>query len=69
MAMTFSLEGLIDGGTTIVGIGTYSGRHRGTGKAMTARVAHVWNMDKGKVVRCEQFADTRLVGRTHVSCT
>ena len=57
----FALERLIDGGTTIVGIGTYSGRHKGTGKAMTARVVHVWDMGNGKVVRFEQFADTRLV--------
>jgi len=40
---TFSLERLIDGGTTIVGIGTYSGHYKKTGKTMTARVVHVWD--------------------------
>jgi uncharacterized protein len=58
---TFSLESLIDGGKTIVGIGTYSGHYKKTGKAMTARVVHVWDMADGKVVQFEQFADTRLV--------
>jgi ketosteroid isomerase-like protein len=57
----FSLESLIDGGSTIVGIGTYSGAYRKTGKAMRARVVHVWDMEDGKVVRFEQFTDTRLV--------
>jgi Ketosteroid isomerase-related protein len=58
---TFTLERLIDGGATIVGIGTYSGTYRKTGKAMTARVVHVWDMDDGKVVTFEQFTDTKLV--------
>jgi ketosteroid isomerase-like protein len=57
----FSLESLIDGGSTIVGIGTYAGAYKMTGKAMRARVVHVWEMDDGKVVRFEQFTDTKLV--------
>jgi ketosteroid isomerase-like protein len=57
----FSLESLIDGGSTIVGIGTYAGAYKKTGKAMRARVVHVWDMDDGKVVRFEQFTDTKLV--------
>ena len=57
----FKLERLIDGGDTVVGIGTYSGTYRKTGKAMSARVVHVWDMDDGKVVRFEQFTDTKLV--------
>ena len=57
------LERLVDGGTTIVGIGTYSGTYRKTGKTMSARVVHVWDMDDGKVVRFEQFTDTKLVAK------
>jgi uncharacterized protein len=57
----FVLERLIDGGTTIIGIGTYSGQYASTGKAMTARVVHVWDVEDGRVVRFEQFTDTRLV--------
>ena len=57
----FSLERLIDGGSTIIGIGTYSGAYKRTGKAMRARVVHVWDMNVGKVVRFEQFTDTELV--------
>ncbi|MGY3590409.1 ketosteroid isomerase-like protein [Bradyrhizobium sp. USDA 4341] len=58
---TFTLERLIDGGTTIVGIGTYFGHFKPTGKAMSARVVHVWDVDEGRVARFEQFTDTRLV--------
>jgi uncharacterized protein len=37
----FELERLVDGGDNVIGIGTYRGRFRATGKAMQARVAHV----------------------------
>lgn len=57
----FVLERLIDGDKTIVGIGTYSGHYRSTGKTMTARVTHVWDVDDGRVLRFEQFTDTKLV--------
>jgi ketosteroid isomerase-like protein len=58
---TFKLERLVDGGDTVVGIGTYSGTYRKTGKAMSARVVHVWDLKDGKVERFEQFTDTKLV--------
>ncbi|MGN6305945.1 MAG: nuclear transport factor 2 family protein [Mesorhizobium sp.] len=58
---TFKLERLVDGGDTVVGIGTYSGTYRKTGKAMSARVVHVWDFKGGKVERFEQFTDTKLV--------
>lgn len=58
---TLKVERLIDGGDTIVGIGTYSGVYKATGKAMQARVTHVWDMKDGKVAKFEQFTDTLLV--------
>lgn len=57
----FDLEELVDGGDVVVGIGTYSGVYKATGKSMTARVAHVWRLRDGVVVAFEQFADTHLV--------
>ncbi len=59
----FSLERLIDGGNTIVALGVYSGTFRATGRSMKARVAHVWQVQEGKIIRFEQFADTLLVAR------
>lgn len=57
----FHLERLVDGGDTIVAIGNYSGVYRATGKTMRARVAHVWQVEGGKLRRFEQFADTLLM--------
>lgn len=59
----FALEKLIDGGEHIVGVGTYAGRHRKTGKATQARVSHVWQLAAGKIVAFEQFTDTLLVAQ------
>ena len=59
----FSLEKLIDGGDHIVGVGTYSGTYKKTGKAMQARVTHVWRLAGGKIVAFEQFTDTLLVAQ------
>jgi ketosteroid isomerase-like protein len=59
----FELERLIDGGDAIVAIGTCSGTFTGTGKPMTARVTHVWDLEDGKVARFEQFTDTLLVAQ------
>ena len=58
---TLKVDRLIDGGDTIVGVGTYTGTYKKTGKSMTARVTHVWDMKDGKVVQFEQFTDTALV--------
>lgn len=59
----FELQSLIDGGEHIVGIGAYHGTYRATGKAMQARVAHIWHLQDGKIVAFEQFTDTLLVRR------
>ncbi len=58
---TFTLERLVDGDATIVGIGSYSGTYKKTGRSMNVRVVHVWDMEDGKAVRFEQFTDTKLV--------
>ncbi|BAV46952.1 Ketosteroid isomerase [Mesorhizobium loti] len=60
------LEKLVDGGSTIVGIGTYSGVYKKTGKPMSARVVHVWEMKAGKALSFEQFTDTSLVAAATV---
>lgn len=59
----FSPETLIDGGDHIVGIGTYTGTYKKTGKAMKARVTHVWRLAGSKIVAFEQFTDTLLVAQ------
>lgn len=59
----FSLEKLIDGGEHIVGVGTYTGTYKKSGKAMQVRVTHVWQLAGGRVVAFEQFTDTLLVAQ------
>jgi uncharacterized protein len=59
----FHLETLIDADDCVVGIGPYHGTYRATGKAMEARVAHLWRVEGGLVRRFEQFTDTLLVAQ------
>jgi ketosteroid isomerase-like protein len=59
----FKLESLIDGGDRIVATGNYHGSYRATGKSMVARVAHVWQLEQGKIVKFEQFTDTLLAAQ------
>lgn len=58
---TFTLERLIDGGASIIGVGTYTGVYKKTGKSMRARVVHIWELEDQKVRKFEQFTDTFLV--------
>ena len=58
-----AVDEVIDGGDTVVGIGTYSGTHTRTGRFFVARVAHVWRLENGEVVAFEQFTDTEMVAR------
>lgn len=58
---SFTLERLLDAGTTAIGLGSYKATSKETGKSFTARVAHVWDVKNGKVTRFEQFTDTAIV--------
>ncbi|QDE34241.1 nuclear transport factor 2 family protein [Microbacterium foliorum] len=60
---TVAIDEVIDGGDVVVGIGTYSGTYRATGRFFAARVAHVWRLTEHRVVAFEQFTDTELVNR------
>jgi hypothetical protein len=41
--------------------GTYTGKHKLTGKAFSARVAHLWKLRNGKIISFEQFVDSQTV--------
>ena len=60
---TVAIDEVLDAGDAVVGIGTYSGTYRRTGRFFAARVAHVWRLADGRVVAFEQFTDTELVSR------
>jgi ketosteroid isomerase-like protein len=57
----FDLDEVVDGGDTVVGVGTYSATCKATGRPMQARVVHVWKLRDGKATAFEQFADTLKV--------
>lgn len=54
-------DGYLADGDKVVAYGTYSGTNNKTGKAFTARVAHLWKLKDGKIVSFEQFVDSQPV--------
>lgn len=58
---TFTPEDYVAGDDKVVAYGTYSGIHKITGKAFTARVAHIWKLKDGKIISFEQFVDSQTV--------
>jgi uncharacterized protein len=60
---TLAVDEVIDGGDTVVGLGTYAGTHKQTGRSFAARVVHIWRLEGGKATAFEQITDTELVNR------
>ncbi|HZI20459.1 MAG TPA: nuclear transport factor 2 family protein [Pyrinomonadaceae bacterium] len=52
-------EEWLDAGNHVVVLGTYRGEHRVTGREVRAQFAHVWGLKGGRVVRFQQYTDTR----------
>ncbi|MEE8104816.1 MAG: nuclear transport factor 2 family protein [Planctomycetota bacterium] len=52
------IDEFVDGGRTVVVLGKYVGRHRETGRDMTAVFAHVYEVDDGRITRFRQYTDT-----------
>ncbi|MDD7942193.1 nuclear transport factor 2 family protein [Actinomycetospora lutea] len=52
------VERVLADGDTVVGICTYRGTYRATGREMVARVVHVWEIRDGRALRMEQFVDS-----------
>jgi ketosteroid isomerase-like protein len=50
---------VIDGGDTVVVEGRYKGKMKATGALVDAQFAHVWDLRNGKVVRFQQYTDTK----------
>jgi ketosteroid isomerase-like protein len=57
----------LEQGDTAVGIGTYSGTCKATGKSFTARVVHVFRVRDGKIAAFEQFTDTGAIAAAKAS--
>jgi uncharacterized protein len=57
------VDELLDAGETVVALGHYVGRHRATGTAIRAQLAHVWRIEDGKAKSFQQYTDTLQVAR------
>lgn len=52
-------EEWLDAGNHIVVLGAYSGRHKETDREVRAQFAHIWGVTHGRVVRFQQYTDTK----------
>ena len=55
------VDEVLQDGDTVIGIGTYSGVYKATGRPFSARVVHIWRFADGKAVKFEQITDTAMV--------
>jgi uncharacterized protein len=52
-------EEWLDAGNHVVVLGTYTGKHKETGREVRAQFAHVWGVKGDRVVRFQQYTDTK----------
>ncbi|MDF1799721.1 MAG: nuclear transport factor 2 family protein [Planctomycetota bacterium] len=52
------IDEYLPGEAHVVVLGEYTGRHRGTGRAMGSLFAHVYEVEAGRIRRFRQVADT-----------
>lgn len=52
-------ERFVEAGDTVVVEGRYQGKMKTTGTSVDAQFAHVWQLREGKVVRFQQYTDTK----------
>jgi len=56
---TIQPANFIDGGDSVVVEGRYRGKMKASGKSLDAQFAHVWELRNGKIVRFQQYTDSR----------
>ena len=52
-------DSFLDAGEAVIAQGHYSGVYKATGKKVRAQFAHVWTLSGGKVVKFQQYTDTK----------
>jgi len=58
-AFTVTPEEWLDAGDRVVVLGTYTGTFKATGREVRAQFAHVWSLAGSRVVRFQQYTDTK----------
>jgi ketosteroid isomerase-like protein len=56
---SISVDNVIDGGDAVVTEGRYRATVKKTGTPVDAQFAHVWQLRDGKIVRFQQYTDTK----------
>jgi len=56
---TVTPEEWLDAGNQVVVLGIYTGTHKATGKAVRAQFAHVWAVRGARVLRFQEYTDTK----------
>ena len=56
---TVTPEEWLDAGNRVVVLGTYRGTHKATGNRVRAQFAHIWGVKEGRVLRFQQYTDTK----------
>ena len=51
-------EQFVADGDTVVMLGHYAWKHKSSGEPAVVKMAHVWTLDGGKLVRFQQHVDT-----------
>ncbi|MDV7695933.1 nuclear transport factor 2 family protein [Chryseobacterium soli] len=57
----FTPEEYVASEDKVVAYGTYTGTYKVSGKPFEARVAHIWKLKNGKIIKFEQFVDSQTV--------
>lgn len=57
----FQIKTYYDAGDSVIVTGVYTGKNISTGKKFTSEAAHIYKLNKGKVVLFQQYADTKLI--------
>ena len=58
-SFTVTPEEWLDASDHVVVLGTYTGTYKATGREVRAQFAHVWSLKESKVVRFQQYTDTK----------
>lgn len=55
---------IVDGGESVVALGTYSGKYLKTGKSFEVPFAHAWTVRDGRITRFVQYTDTLVIAQS-----
>jgi ketosteroid isomerase-like protein len=55
---SLNVEQFVADGDTVVALGTYNWNRTGSGEPAEVKMAHVWTLDNGKIIRFQQHVDT-----------